>query len=115
MSKYGGEYLKLCYASLRQSIAAHKAVADKKGRLLFLSKECSSDGCIATVDVTYASMPLYLLYNPKLVAGMIYPIFDFARMPVWKEDFAPHDAGGGAILTIPAAQAAILPAAEIPA
>lgn len=93
MSKYGGEYLKLCYASLRQSIAAHKAVADKKGRLLFLSKECSSDGCIATVDVTYASMPLYLLYNPKLVAGMIYPIFDFARMPVWKEDFAPHDAG----------------------
>ena len=47
----------------------------------------------ATVDVTYASMPLYLLYNPALVEGMLYPIFDFARMPVWNENFAPHDAG----------------------
>lgn len=93
MGKYGNEYLELGFASFRQSVAAHKAVQDKKGRLLFLSKECSSGGCIATVDVTYASMPLYLLYNPTLVEGMLYPIFDFTRMPVWNENFAPHDAG----------------------
>jgi hypothetical protein len=90
---FGEDYLLLLYASLRQSIAAHKLVADKKGRLLFLSKECNSDGCIATVDVSYPSMPLYLLYNPDLVKGMLYPILDFARMDVWEEDFAPHDAG----------------------
>lgn len=91
--KYGEEYYRLCVASLRQSIAAHKLVADAKGRILFLSKECNSDGCVATVDVTFPSAPLYLLYNPELVRGMMRPIFDFARMPVWKYDFAPHDAG----------------------
>ncbi len=91
--KYGEEYYRLCAASLRQSIAAHKLVADAKGRILFLSKECNSDGCVATVDVTFPSAPLYLLYNPELVRGMMRPIFDFARMPIWKYDFAPHDAG----------------------
>lgn len=89
----GNNYYRLLVASLRQSIAAHKLVQDGKGRLLFLSKECNSDGCVATVDVTYPSAPLYLLYNPELVRGMMRPILDFARMPIWEYDFAPHDAG----------------------
>lgn len=92
-SVYGENYYRLCVASLRQSIGAHKLVEDAKGRILFLSKECNSDGCVATVDVTYPTAPLYLLGNPTLVKGMLYPIFDFARMPVWIFDFAPHDAG----------------------
>lgn len=91
--KYGEEYLFVLYAAYRQSIAGHKLVEDKNGRILFLSKECNSDGCIATVDVTYPSMPLFLLENPKLVQGMLNPIFDFSRKPIWKYDFAPHDAG----------------------
>ncbi|MGN1062490.1 MAG: glutaminase domain-containing protein, partial [Candidatus Scatosoma sp.] len=52
-----------------------------------------SNGCIATVDVSYPSMPLFLLYNTELVKGMMRPILKFARMPVWTFDFAPHDAG----------------------
>ncbi len=92
-SIYGEEYLNVLYASLRQSIAAHKLVKDKNGNVLFLSKECGSNGCIATVDVSYPSIPLYLLYNPELVKGMMRPIFKFAKMPVWKYDFAPHDVG----------------------
>lgn len=91
--KYGGEYLDILYASLRQSIAAHKLVEDGEGNLLFLSKECCSNGCIATVDVSYPSMPLYLLYNTELIKGMMRPVLKFAKLPVWKYDFAPHDAG----------------------
>ena len=87
------EYYNICVASLRQSIAAHKLVENRDGELLFLSKECCSNGCIGTVDVTYPSIPLYLRYNPELVKGMIIPIYSFARMPVWKYDFAPHDVG----------------------
>lgn len=90
---FGKAYLDILYASLRQSIAGHKLVTDKDGKILFLSKECGSNGCIATVDVSYPSMPLYLLYNTELVKGMMRPIIDFARMPIWAYGFAPHDAG----------------------
>lgn len=90
---YGQEYKEILYASYRQSVAAHKLVRDNDGNVLWLSKECGSNGCIATVDVSYPSMPLFLLYNPELVKGMMRPILDFARMPVWKYDFAPHDVG----------------------
>ena len=90
---YGEAYKRVLFAALRQSIAAHKLVTDKNGEILWLSKECGSNGCIATVDVSYPSMPLFLLCNPELVKGMMRPILEFARMPVWKYDFAPHDAG----------------------
>ncbi len=90
---YGEEYLRILYASLRQSVASHKLIRDRAGDAVFLSKECGSNGCIATVDVSYPSMPLYLLYAPELVKGMMRPIFAFARTPAWKFPFAPHDAG----------------------
>ncbi|MCM1219354.1 MAG: DUF4965 domain-containing protein [Lachnospiraceae bacterium] len=90
---FGEEYLNILYASLRQSISSHKLIADSDGKILFLSKECGSNGCIATVDITYPSSPLFLLYNSELIKGMMRPIVKFARMPVWKYDFAPHDAG----------------------
>lgn len=92
-SAVGEDYYAILTASLRQSIAAHKLVRDRQGNILFLSKENGSNGCIATVDVSYPSMPLYLLYNPELVKGMMRPIVKFADMPVWQYDFAPHDAG----------------------
>lgn len=90
---HGEEYINVLYASLRPSIAAHKLVRDPEGNVLFLSKECSSNGCIATVDATYPSSPLYLLYNTELLKGMMRPIMKFAKMPVWSFDFAPHDVG----------------------
>lgn len=91
--EYGEEYLSVLFASLRQSVGAHKLVKNRRGELLFLSKECCSNGCIATVDVSYPSAPLFLLYNPELVKGMMRPILEFAKMPVWPFDFAPHDVG----------------------
>lgn len=90
---YGEEYKTVLFAALRQSIAAHKLVTDTEGNILWLSKECGSNGCIATVDVSYPSIPLYLLYNPELIRGMMRPILKFARMPIWSYDFAPHDVG----------------------
>ena len=80
-------------AALRQSVGGHKLVQNGKGELLFLSKECNSGGFIGTVDVSYPSIPLYLLYNPNLVNAMMTGVFEFARMPVWTYGFAPHDIG----------------------
>lgn len=89
----GEDYYLLACAALRQTMGAHKLVQDNKGRLLFLSRECDSNSCIGTADVSYPSIPLFLLYDPELVNGMLRGIFDFARMPVWTFDFAPHDVG----------------------
>jgi hypothetical protein len=90
----GGEkYAELLALAYRQAIAAHKLVADREGKLLFISKECSSNGCIATADVSYPSIPLFLLYNPELVKGMMRPIFKYAASEAWPFEFAPHDVG----------------------
>lgn len=87
------KYYDLLAPAFRQAFAAHKLAADPDGELLFVSKECFSNGCAATVDVTYPSIPLFLLYNPELVFGMLRPIFRYAHSGVWYYDFAPHDAG----------------------
>lgn len=89
----GESYAEICSLAYRQSIAAHKLILDDDGEVVFLSKECFSNGCIGTVDVSYPSIPLYLLFEPELVKGMMRPIFKFASMPVWSRDYAPHDVG----------------------
>ncbi len=93
-SNIGGEdYKLLCNTSYRQSICAHKLITDDNGDLIFLSKENDSNGCIGTVDVSYPSIPLFLLFNTEYVKGMLRPIYSFCNMPVWDYDFAPHDVG----------------------
>ena len=90
----GGEkYAELLTLAYRQAIAAHKVAVDKDGEIIFVSKECFSNGCAVTVDVSYPSIPLFLLYNTELIKGMLRPIYRFAASDDWKYDFAPHDVG----------------------
>lgn len=91
--EFGENYSNIVTIAYRQAVSAHKLVADKEKNLLFLSKECGSNGCIGTLDVTYPSIPLFLKYNPELVNAMLRPIIKYACMPEWEFDFAPHDVG----------------------
>lgn len=91
--KGGEHYAELLTLAYRQVMAAHKLVLDEEGNVLYISKECNSNGCAATVDVTYPSAPMYLLYNPEMLKGMLRPVFRYARTDEWTYDFAPHDVG----------------------
>jgi len=92
--KCGGyQYAELLSLAYRQAVAAHKLCSGPDGEVLFISKECYSNGCAATVDVTYPSSPLFLLYNPELVKGMLRPVLKYAATPNWPFEFAPHDVG----------------------
>jgi len=86
-------YALLCVMSYRLAIAAHQFALGPDGQLLCFSKENSSNGCIATVDVSYPSVPLFLLQGTDCLKGMLEPIFTFAGRPVWTKGYAPHDVG----------------------
>lgn len=85
-------YKDIVCIAYRQTVAGHK-LTWHDGELQFLSKENYSNGCIGTVDVTYPSIPLFLVYNPDLVEGMLNPIFKMIDIGLWHHDFAPHDVG----------------------
>lgn len=86
------KYEQIVSLAYRQAIAAHK-LTWHDGQIQFLSKENYSNGCIGTVDVTYPSIPLFLIYNPTLIEGMLNPIFKMCSLGLWKYEFAPHDVG----------------------
>jgi hypothetical protein len=89
----GAGFARLAALSFRQCIAAHKLVADVDGTPLFFSKENFSNGCMATVDITYPSSPFFLLFNPELLKAQLRPIMDYAASPRWRFAYAPHDIG----------------------
>lgn len=90
---FGEDYQKIVTAAYRQVLAGHKLVRDTDGKMLYFSKECLSNGCMNTVDVSYPAIPLFLLYAPELLPGMMEAIFEFSALPVWKFPYAPHDIG----------------------
>ncbi|MDO5447100.1 MAG: DUF4965 domain-containing protein [Prevotellaceae bacterium] len=93
MAAGGKEYAEILSGSYRHVIAAHKLFKDDEGHLLFFSKENNSNGCVNTVDLTYPSAPIFLIYNPELEKAMMTSVFELSYTDRWTKPFANHDLG----------------------
>ena len=94
LARVGGEdYAGLAILAYRQTLAAHKLVADWNGTPYLFAKENFSNGDIATVDVLYPSSPFFLFFNPRLLEAQMVPVMDYATSMRWRFPFAPHDLG----------------------
>ncbi len=94
LNKVGGEhYAAIAVLAYRQTIAAHKLVADVNGDPMLFAKENFSGGFIATVDVLYPSAPFFLFFQPKLLEAQLLPVLAYAALPRWRFPFSPHDLG----------------------
>jgi hypothetical protein len=94
LRRVGGEaYAEVAELAFRQTIAAHKLVADVDGHPMLFPKENFSNGCISTVDVIYPSSPFFLLFNPELLKAQLEPLMKYTETGRWRFPFAPHDLG----------------------
>jgi hypothetical protein len=94
LTKVGGaHYATIAILAYRQTLAAHKLVADANGDPMLFAKENFSNGCIATVDVFYPSAPFFLFFQPKLLEAQLLPVLEYSALARWRFPFSPHDLG----------------------
>lgn len=93
------QYAAIVSMAYRQALAAMGMSADSNGMPMVYTKEETSDGDIATVDVIFPASPLLLTFCPQLEAASIAPVLNSADTPRWKFAWSPHDLGTYPICT----------------
>jgi hypothetical protein len=89
----GAKYAQMCALAYRQCVAACGLAADANKQPLFFTKENTSNGDIATVDVFFPMDPQWVLLSPTLAKATLVPILSYASSWHWKFPNAPHDLG----------------------
>ena len=94
MTTVGGErYAQVCALAYRECAAACGLAADDNKQPLFFTKENTSNGDIATVDVFFPMDPIWIFLSPTLAKASLVPILSYAASSHWKFPNAPHDLG----------------------
>jgi hypothetical protein len=94
LTKAGGpQYAAIAALAYRECVAANGLAADANNQPLFFTKENTSNGDIATVDVFFPMDPVWLLLSPSLAKASLVHILIYAASPHWKFPNAPHDLG----------------------
>lgn len=94
LTTVGGEkYARVVALSYRECVAANGLAADANKQPLFFTKENTSNGDIATVDVFFPMDPIWLFLSPSLAKASLVHILMYSASPHWKFPNAPHDLG----------------------
>jgi hypothetical protein len=94
LTRAGGVcYARIAVLAYRQCLAACGLAADAHKQPLFFTKENTSNGDIATVDVIFPMDPVWILLSPTLAKCSLVPILSYAASWHWKFPNAPHDLG----------------------
>jgi hypothetical protein len=89
----GAQYARICALAYRECLAACGLAADANKQPLFFTKENTSNGDIATVDVFFPMDPIWICLSPALAKATLVPILSYAASSHWKFPNAPHDLG----------------------
>ncbi|BDI30018.1 hypothetical protein CCAX7_20690 [Capsulimonas corticalis] len=94
LTKVGGaKYAQITALAYRQCFAANGLAADKNGKPLFFTKENTSNGDIATVDVIFPMEPIWIMLSPTLAKASLAPVLAYGASDHWKFPNSPHDLG----------------------
>ena len=89
----GDSYGNIVSLAYRQAWAACGIAADSNKQPLLFTKENTSNGDIATVDVIFPMAPIWVLLSPDLAKASLVSNLMYAASPHWKFPNAPHDLG----------------------
>ena len=94
LTKAGGEkYARIAALAYRECVAANGLAADANKQPLFFTKENTSNGDIATVDVFFPMDPIWIVLSPSLAKASLVHVLMYSASPHWKFPNAPHDLG----------------------
>ena len=89
----GDAYADIVALAYRQAWAGCGLVADANKKPLLLTKENTSNGDIATVDVIFPMDPIWVLLSPTLAKATLVSNLDYSASSHWRFPNAPHDLG----------------------
>ena len=96
-STYGTNYSDILALSVRQTYGGIEVTIpndslDTSKTRAFI-KEISSDGNINTVDVIYATFPIFYMISPDYLKLLLDPIFEYMALDSYTKKYAVHEIG----------------------